>query len=72
MIWGSVDRTDYPILFDVLKTYEYYKSILGICLGFQVIGIYYGGDLYNLSNRFFLICPNYWINSDQNSFYRMG
>ena len=38
--------SDYPILFDVLKTYESYKSILGICLGFQVIGLYYGGSLY--------------------------
>ena len=41
--------SDYPVLFDILKKYESYKSILGICLGFQVIGVYYGGSLYNLS-----------------------
>jgi len=40
---------DYPVLFQVLSKYDSKKSILGICLGFQVIGNYYGGDLYNLS-----------------------
>tara|TARA_B100001250_G_C19748958_1_gene766748 strand:+ start:396 stop:959 length:564 start_codon:yes stop_codon:yes gene_type:complete len=41
--------SDYPILFKILKKYEYKKSILGICLGFQVIAIHYGGSIYNLS-----------------------
>ncbi len=41
--------SDYPILFKILEKYEFKKSILGICLGFQVIGVYYGGIIYNLN-----------------------
>ena len=41
--------SDYPVLFDFLSKYDSKKSILGICLGFQVIGSYYGGSLYNLN-----------------------
>ncbi len=39
----------YPILFEIIKTYENTKPILGVCLGHQTIGIYYGAELYNLS-----------------------
>ena len=41
--------SNYPILFELLNKYKFTKSILGICLGFQVIGIYFGGTLFNLN-----------------------
>ena len=39
---------EYPILNDILSKYESSKSILGVCLGQQVIAEFYGGKLYNL------------------------
>ena len=42
----------YPILFDILARYENSKPILGVCLGHQVIGEYYGAQLYNLKHVF--------------------
>ena len=36
------------ILLDVIKTYGFHKSILGVCLGLQAIGEVYGGSLENL------------------------
>ena len=41
--------SDYPVLFDIINEYKNNKSILGICLGFQTIGIYFGATLYNLN-----------------------
>lgn len=37
-----------PAMFQILDYYAATKKILGICLGMQAIGIYYGGKLYNL------------------------
>lgn len=39
---------DYPALFDMLKEFAERKSILGICMGHQVICRYFGGRLFNL------------------------
>ncbi len=39
----------YPILFEIIKAYENKKPILGVCLGHQTIGTYYGAELYNLN-----------------------
>lgn len=36
------------IILDVIKTYGSVKSIFGVCLGLQAIGVAYGGDLINL------------------------
>lgn len=41
---------DFPVMFDILKKYDSQKSILGICLGHQAIGVYYGAKLINLNN----------------------
>ena len=41
---------EYPILHKVLARYQSSKSILGVCLGQQVIAEFYGGQLTNLSN----------------------
>lgn len=42
----------YPVLFDILARYENTKPILGVCLGHQAIGEYYGATLYNASQVF--------------------
>ena len=42
----------YPILFDILSRYEDSKPILGVCLGHQAIGEYYGAELYNVQQVF--------------------
>ncbi len=39
---------DYPQLFDLLRKYGSSKSILGVCMGHQVICRFFGGSLYNL------------------------
>jgi len=39
---------DHPVMFEILEKYGETKSILGVCLGHQVIAEYYGGELYNL------------------------
>lgn len=40
------------LLLDVIKHYEGKKSILGVCLGYQAIGEWYGGTMENLSSVF--------------------
>ncbi|EHQ40989.1 anthranilate synthase component II [Myroides odoratus] len=42
----------YPILFDIIARYEHSKPILGVCLGHQAIGEYYGAELYNIAQVF--------------------
>lgn len=38
----------YPHLFSILQRVYQQKSILGICLGHQILGEFFGGKLYNL------------------------
>ncbi|AJC96761.1 aminodeoxychorismate/anthranilate synthase component II [Staphylococcus hyicus] len=42
---GPGTPEDYPILFEVLKHFEYQCPILGVCLGFQLIAAFYGGHI---------------------------
>lgn len=42
----------YPILFDIIARFENSKPILGVCLGHQAIGEYYGAQLYNVDQVF--------------------
>lgn len=36
---------DYPILYDIIRTFEKRCPILGVCLGFQLLIDYYGGEI---------------------------
>lgn len=42
---GPGTPKDYPILFEVLRHFETTCPILGVCLGFQLINAYYGGEI---------------------------
>jgi len=37
-----------PVMFDILKHFGMQKPVLGICLGFQAIAVYFGSRLLNL------------------------
>ncbi len=47
----DVPNTD-GIMAQIIHSYESEKSILGICLGFQAIGMHYGARLQNLNSVF--------------------
>ena len=38
----------YPQLFDLLARYQHSKSILGVCLGHQMLCEFFGAELHNL------------------------
>lgn len=42
---GPGAPNDYPILYEVIQTFESTVPMLGVCLGFQLIVAYYGGDI---------------------------
>ena len=63
---GPGHPTDYPKYFDIFNNYISEKSFLGICLGMQIIGLYYGAKVKQCSsvehgkqsrNRIFLPSP---------------
>ncbi|MBB1140106.1 aminodeoxychorismate/anthranilate synthase component II [Myroides sp. WP-1] len=63
----------YPILFEILARYEHTKPILGVCLGHQAIGEYYGAQLYNVQHVFHgqaraleLVTPDLLFNNIEN------
>ncbi len=46
------------LLKDIIKTYAYTKSILGVCLGQQAIGEVFGGTLINLNQVYHGVATN--------------
>jgi anthranilate synthase component 2 len=42
---GPMRPENHPLMFDILKKYHATKPILGICLGHQAIGEFFGGSL---------------------------
>lgn len=42
----------YPVLFEVIERFKGIKPILGVCLGHQTIGAFFGGNLINLPTVF--------------------
>lgn len=41
---------DFPIMSEIIKEYQFNKSIFGVCLGHQAIAKYYGATLINATN----------------------
>lgn len=52
---GPGKPSDYPILKSVLDRYASSVPILGICLGFQLIYEYYGGEIIHNQSLFMVI-----------------
>lgn len=57
-----------PVMFDVLKRFGLKKPVLGICLGFQAIALYFGGRLFNLpevvhgqSRELYILKPDHYL-----------
>ncbi|MBL7790070.1 MAG: aminodeoxychorismate/anthranilate synthase component II [Chitinophagales bacterium] len=47
---GPNSPVDVPVLFGIIEKFAGYKPILGICLGHQAIGMYYGHTLVQSHN----------------------
>ena len=41
---------DVKVMDEILDRYKSSKPILGVCLGMQYIGIYFGGEVFNIKN----------------------
>ena len=47
---GPSHPNEYPKIFQFLEQYKTKKKILGICLGHQIIGLYFGAKLKQIEN----------------------
>ncbi len=41
---------DVQVMGEIIDLYKTSKPILGVCLGMQYIGLYFGGEIYNIEN----------------------
>jgi anthranilate synthase component 2 len=53
---GPGHISEYPKIIEVLDRYKTTKSILGVCLGHQIIGAYFGSSLTNLQTVVHGVC----------------
>jgi anthranilate synthase/aminodeoxychorismate synthase-like glutamine amidotransferase len=65
---GPCLPTDYPKTFEVIRKYYKTKSILGICLGHQVICSFFGAELYNFKEVIHGVNKKILINDNSNLF----
>lgn len=62
---GPNSPLDLPILFDILNRYASIIPILGICLGHQAIGMYYGHELIASPNPMHGIPVKLYLEEDE-------
>ena len=53
------------LLLPLIKTYAARKSILGVCLGHQAIGLAFGGTLINLANVYHGVATPIMVETDR-------
>ena len=61
--------SDVPILHQIIEEYQQTKSILGVCLGHQAIGEFYGATLQNIAKPFHGIASKLHINDKNESLF---
>lgn len=57
-------------MMQVIEAYKSTKSILGVCLGHQAIGLAFGATLKNLDTVYHGIASNIYLQNDENILFR--
>lgn len=68
---GPGKASDYSKLYEFLDIYSANKSILGICLGFQIIVNFWGGEIFNLPKVYHGIREEITVNNTDALFFEI-